>query len=450
MKLKNIAVALAFIVSNLLAVSVDAQVSHTVIDNATNTSYTLTYSNVSYDSQSALLQAQPWWNNAALAGRLMDGWRNADGSGGAFVLAAYSTMTYNGVNYVSIQYPISGTAGPNYTTTVASSYGNWYIQDCPRSCPMAVTPYNYLIASGYVLSAPLVDLAPNAFALRSVYNIQSAALNAGLSYDCNVFDKEGFCLSTGGRYSTTNSPETSTTSGLLIGSYKYDKNIRVGAWVDQNLSTNNTDGVKLGNSKPLFGFFGAWAERTDGLGYEVKVSAGYGEKDVTITRDLVNEGEAQLKSKGIQTVSSFGIAIDSNWVASPYLGAKYVSIKRGGYAERGTNGLGYDAVTQETTSAVAGVSLKGKIDAQTFTVLSVGAEHDFSHNVSQYAAFSSNATVTSNAFNSNPQKTRPVVSAGVYYDLDKTQRLGLNATHRQEAFQSTATTSALATYTVGF
>jgi hypothetical protein len=275
-------------------------------------------------------------------------------------------------------------------------------------------------------------------------------MNAGLSYDCNVFDKEGFCLSTGGRYSVTNTPETSTTSGLLIGSYKYDKNIRVGAWVDQNLSTNNTDGVKLGNSKPLFGFFGAWTERPDGLGYEVKVSAGYGDKDVTITRELVNEGEAQLKSRGIQTVSSFGMALDSNWIASPYVGAKYVSIKRGGYAERGTNGLGYDAVTQETTSALAGVSLKGKIDGQTFAVVSAGAEHDFSHNVSQYAAFSGNGTVTTNTFNSKPQKTRPVVSAGVYYDIDKAQRLGLNATYRQEAFETTTSTTALATYTVGF
>jgi len=127
-------------------------------------------------------------------------------------------------------------------------------------------------------SSSSVDLTPNAYAMRSVYNLQAAALNAGLSYDCAVFDKEGLCLSTGGRYSTTNSPNATSTSGLLIGSYKYDKNIRLGAWVDQNLSTNSADGIKLGNSKPLLGVFGVWSERNDGLGYEVKVSAGYGEK----------------------------------------------------------------------------------------------------------------------------------------------------------------------------
>ena len=293
-------------------------------------------------------------------------------------------------------------------------------------------------------SSSSINLSPNAYALRSVYNIQSVALNAGLSYDCTVFDKEGMCLSTGGRYSTTNLPETNTTSGLLIGSYKYDKNIRLGAWVDQNLATSNTTGIKLSNSEPLFGVFGAWSERNDGLGYEVKVSAGYGDKDVAISRTSSLEGASKLSSRGIQTVSSYGMAIDKDWIAAPYVGVKYISIKRGAYSEAG--GLTYNNLRQETTSAVAGVKLTGKIDAQTFTVLSAGIEQDLNHNEGQYSATSGDTTT----FNSNPQKTRPVVTAGVYYDIDKTQRVGLNAIHRQEAFQSTATTSALATYTVGF
>lgn len=306
---------------------------------------------------------------------------------------------------------------------------------------------NILLTDGTIVQVvtPSVNLAPNAYALRSVYNIQSAALNAGLSYDCNVFDKEGICLSTGGRYSTTNSPETTTTSGLLIGSYQYDKNVRLGAWVDQNLSTNNTDGVKLSNNEPLFGVFGAWSERNDGLGYEVKVSAGYGDKDVEVTRTEANQGSAKINSRGIQTVSSFGVAIDGDWIAAPYVGAKYLSVKRGAYTEGGSSALTYDTLRQETTSAMAGVKFTGKIDPQTFTVLSAGVEHDLDHNVGQYSATSGD----SSEFNSNIQKTRPVVSAGIFYDIDKTQRLGLNATHRQEAFQSTATTSLLATYTVG-
>ena len=301
-----------------------------------------------------------------------------------------------------------------------------------------------------VIQGGSINLDPNAYALRSVYNIQSAALNAGLSYDCNVFDKEGICLSTGGRYSATNSPETTTTSALLIGSYKYNKNIRLGAWVDQNLSTNNTDGIKQGNNKPLFGVFGAWAERNDGLGYEVKVSAGYGDKDLVVARTATNEGAAKLNTTGIQTVSSYGFEIDKDWIVSPYVGLKYISIKRNSYSEGGSGALTYNNLRQETMSAIAGVQFTGKIDPQIFTVLSAGIEHDLNHNVGKYSAYDTNLSATTTVFNSKPQKTRPVVSAGLFYDIDKTQRIGLNAIHRQEAFQSTASTTALATYTVGF
>ncbi len=351
------------------------------------------------------------------------------------VLFAYGTASSGGLNFVSSTMWYGSLASAPYTNSV---------RDCPTNCPQQTgTAYIWAILDSYGSS---VNLAPNAYALRSIYNIQSAALNAGLSYDCTVFDKEGMCLSTGGRYSTTNSPSASSTSGLLIGSYKYDKNIRLGAWVDQNLSTNNADGVKLGNSKPLLGVFGVWSERNDGLGYEVKVSAGYGEKDLTVTRTSSYEGSAKVNMKGIQSVSSYGIALDSDWIAAPYAGLKYVSISRGGYTEGGSSPLTYDTLRQETTSVVAGVKFTGKIDPQTFAVLSAGVEHDLNHNVGQYSAGSSNTT----AFNSDVKKTRPVVSAGVYHDLDKTQRLGLNAVVRQEPFQSTSSTSAMATYTVGF
>ena len=43
---------------------------------------------------------------------------------------------------------------------------------------------------------------------------------------------------------------------------------------------------------PLIGLFGAWNERLDGTGTEVKVSAAYGQKNATITRQVVGTSEA--------------------------------------------------------------------------------------------------------------------------------------------------------------
>ncbi len=434
MKLKNIAVASALVATSFILASDNSHASVNVIVGGVN--YTVDATPLQpYDTSVAdptyALTSQPWWGNVPLAtqfatavGVSLGNWNNAStqNTGDPGVLFVYALPTGSRATIVWLD--------------------DGVVQNAPGPTVTQNARYAYIV--GYF--ANNVNLAPNAYALRSVYNIQSAALNAGLSYDCNIFDKQGFCLSTGGRYSTTNSPETNTTSGLLIGSYKYDKHIRLGAWVDQNLSTNNTTGMTLSNSNPLFGVFGAWAERNDGLGYEVKVSAGYGDKDVTVIRTSTNQGSTQLRMRGISTVSSFGFAIDGGLIAAPYVGVKYTSINRGAYTEGGSSALSYDNLRQESTTAVAGVRLSGKIDNQTGFVVSAGAEHDLNHNVGQYSAGSSNTT----AFNSNVQKTRPVVTAGVFYDIDKTQRIGINAIHRQEPFQSTTSTTGLVTYTVGF
>ncbi len=460
MKFKNFARASAFVLGGSIAVHAHADytyqltwqdgasnqltgsltVNTLVIPNTTNSTTTYSFGNIT--------SAPTWVTGASVT---YGGVTYNDVSGLTRVIARTSgvTLDTSSTNFKSSftdinLFTFSGSPSCAVGSTTPQGLSPFVLRTCSGSTATDWTLLSVIYGSGSGVSS--VNLAPNAYALRSVYNIQSAALNAGLSYDCNVFDKEGICLSTGGRYSTTNSPQATTTSGLLIGSYKYDKNVRLGAWVDQNLSTQNADGIKLSNNAPLFGVFGVWAERNDGLGYEVKVSAGYGDKDVTVTRTSTNEGSSKVNSRGLQTVSSYGIALDSNWIAAPYVGMKYVSLKRGGYTEGGSSALTYDNLRQESTSVITGVKFTGKIDPKTFTVLSAGVEQDLNNNVGQYSAGSSNTT----AFNSNVQKTRPVVTAGVFYDIDKTQRVGLNAIHRQEAFQSTASTTALATYTVGF
>jgi len=444
----NSKVISALVVSNLML----SQYAAAAAQLQTIGTYTIaegtftTYKYWGVDTATALptLQAQPWWGNGGF-----NSWTSAQSTLTRNLYNAMASSSTLPANQPVFAYAAGTTGGgPQYFISLngGTSFGNYSGSQIPTNDGYFISGSYYWILTTLLNSQPSVNLAPNAYALRSVYNIQSAALNAGLSYDCNIFDKQGFCLSTGGRYSTTNSPETVTTSGLLIGSYRYDKNIRLGAWVDQNLSTNNTTGMTLSNSNPLFGVFGAWAERNDGLGYDVKVSAGYGDKDVTVTRTTTNQGTSQIRMRGISTVSSYGFAIDGGLIASPYAGVKYTSINRGSYTEGGSGALTYDNLRQESVTAVAGAKLAGKIDSQTGFVLSAGIEHDLNHNVGQYSAGSSNTT----AFNSKVQKTRPVVTAGVYYDIDKTQRIGLNAIHRQEAFQTTTSTTALATYTVGF
>jgi hypothetical protein len=293
--------------------------------------------------------------------------------------------------------------------------------------------------------------------LKGIYNLQSTAVVNGLTYDCQLFDANNICLSTGGRYSNNHGASGYTTSALLIGAYRLNKNIRLGAWVDQNLSTNTVTGTKLSNSKPLFGVFGAWAESQSGEGYEVKVSAGYGDKDLTVTRDVIGTSEAgkgttRLNSQAISTVSSYGFKLNNDVIASPYVGVQYSRVASSAYTETSTADvtapLTYSRLSQENISVLAGLKLSAKLDPNTALFGSVGVEQNVNNRSGQYSATGVDG-LTSIEFNSNVQKTRATASAGVSYDIDKKQRVSLSGIYREEAFNPTATTTVFATYTIG-
>jgi hypothetical protein len=134
------------------------------------------------------------------------------------------------------------------------------------------------IPTGPTAANTQTSLQNAANSLKGVYALQTSAITNGLTYDCNVFDKEGICVSAGGRYDRVNTGDTHASNGLLIGSYKVDANTRVGAWADQNLSASSATGVNLNNGQPMFGVFGVWNADKSGNGFEARLSAGYGVK----------------------------------------------------------------------------------------------------------------------------------------------------------------------------
>ena len=301
------------------------------------------------------------------------------------------------------------------------------------------------------------SLAASAYALRGVYNLQTATINTGLNYDCTVFDTHGICISAGGRYTSSDSPGANNGSALVVASYNLTDHVRIGGYLDQNISSSTPTGIKLNNGSPLAGLFGVWNEHKSGEGLEVRVAAGYGDKDLTVTRSVIGLSEAgvgksQLTSQAVSTTISYGTALASNWMVSPYAGVRYTRIKAGRYTEGSSADviapLTYDALVQQSTTALAGVRFSGRASPKTLLTMSAGAEQDTNNVGNSYNA-SGVTGLTPITFNSNIQKTRAVANAGVYYDITNTQRIGLNAMYRQEAFQSTNTVTALVTYQVG-
>lgn len=306
------------------------------------------------------------------------------------------------------------------------------------------------------------SIVNTASALQPIYTLQNTVLANSFAYDCTLFGSEGVCISAGGRNTAVQAANgLNNTSGLLIASYRLDKNnSRIGAYADQNLSVNNAgSAVTLGNNTPLVGLFGVWSERADAIGTEVKVSAAYGQKDTTITRQVVGtsdpgSGSSTLNSQGAQVVAKYGFALVDKVIVSPYVGIRYTQNNMGGYTE-GTSAtvtapLTYSALNTNATTALAGVGASYKVIPTVTAFASAGVETDTNTANGSYSATSSSISgLTPVNFNANPVKTRPTATLGAYYDLAKNQRFGVTGIYRQEAYQAVSSTTVMATYMIG-
>ena len=144
-------------------------------------------------------------------------------------------------------------------------------------------------------------------------------------------------------------------------------------------------------------------------------------------------------------------------VATPYLGLRYTDMSRSAYAERMVSGtvdypIAYEAFHQRLATVSAGLRISGMASAKIGYHLGGGLEHVVHRSVSAYAGASvisgleSFAIANSGAMN----LTVPVGSAGLHYQIDRTQRVTANATLRGQTFSSQPAVSLLAGYQAAF
>ena len=316
-----------------------------------------------------------------------------------------------------------------------------------------------LLVTGASAADTQQSLVNTSAALQNTFTLQNTVLANSFSYDCNVFGANDVCISAGGRNTAVSAANgLNNTSALLIAAYRPHPNYRIGAYADQNLSVNNAGStVNLGNNTPLVGLFGAWNERLDGTGTEVKVSAAYGQKNTTVTRQVVGTSEAgsgssQLNSQGAQVTAKYGFALDQDVIVSPYVGMRYTQNNMNGYSEQATSSvtapLTYSALNTNATTALAGVGASYRFIPQATAFASAGVESDTNTSNGTYSA-TGIVGLTPINFHANPVRTRPTATLGAYYDIEKNQRLGITGIYRQEAYQAVQTTTVMATYTIG-
>ena len=304
------------------------------------------------------------------------------------------------------------------------------------------------------------SLASHARRLRGAFNSSVASSNfANMNtYDCNLFDQNNMCISAGGRYTNIDNPNSNNSAAVVVLGYKVSPNIRIGGFLDQSVNNNTPTGVHLSNSNPMMGAFAVWNQNANGLGYQVKIANAYQDKDVTTTRDIINTSEAGTGKTNLNTQSyvgelSYAFNYQDSTLVSPYFALRYTNIKQDAYTEELTSSvtapLSYAKLGDRSTTALMGVKLNHALTPKTNLTASLGIEQDINHQVDKLTA-SGVADLTSENFNNNIKRTRPVASAGAYYAVTKTQRLSGEVYYQQLPFQSTGSATAYVNYMIGF
>ena len=374
----------------------------------------------------------------------------APNSGGNLTFGIYSTSVVAPGTYEDV---LSGLDDTRLTTKAGAFNGlNWSLMfDGANYDLVFVKPGPSPVATQEAMKT-------NAVGLRSAFGVQTAFLNPGLSYDCALFDSKGLCVAATGRNTSVQGSRAGATSGVVTLAYRLQPSLRVGAYVEQTLSSTGDPSVSVRNGNPDLGVFAVWSQRTDGEGPQVRVAHRQGQKKVDISRPVVagsepGTGTADLASRGTQLTLSHGVRVNDTWRVSPYVGVRSIDIERGAYSEAASasvvSPLSYGTLAERSVSLLLGSHFAGRL-APRFTLTGfVGMEHDQSRKSSDYSATGVTA-LQSFAFNEQPKKTRPAVSLGGIYEIDKTHQLSTQWVYRKEAFTSVATSSLLATYSAGF
>ena len=295
--------------------------------------------------------------------------------------------------------------------------------------------------------------------LRGAFSSQAVATNyANMNtYDCNLFDTRGLCISVGGQQTYVDSPSSNLTSTVVVAGYKVSPTFRIGGFLNQNYSTSRS--VDISNANPLMGLFAVWNQNEDHLGYQVKIANAYQDKDVTTIREINGTSEAGRGNTELNTQSYLGelsyafLANDEKTLVRPYAAVRYTRIKQDAYSEEATSAvtapLTYSALSDRSTSALVGVKVDHKLAEKLNLKASLGVEQDLYHHVDNLTATGISG-LTSENFNDNIKRTRPVASIGAYYMPAKNQRISADLYYQQLPFQSTGSATAYVNYMIGF
>ena len=418
------------------------------------TSSALTYSGVLPLNYSIIVQSSSNYGQLSVAGSSGSMAFNIYGNSGTALISEVNASTISVNRYLNILQGFSSLAN---VTGTSGTYGSYNFNLVPNGT--LANSWDLLVSlAGPSAADTQLSLQSSAQKVRGIFNAATVSTNfANMNtYDCSLFDVKGLCVSTGGSYTSVNNQNSNSTSAVVVVGYKATPRIRFGVFLNKHVNSNLPAGINVSNKTPLAGVFAVWNENTDKSGIQVKVANAYQDQDVITTRDVHGTSEAGTGSTNLNIKSyvgelSYAYVYIETTVLRPYIALRKTMIQQGSYTETGvTTPLTYAALSDHSTTVLAGLKLNRALTGRTTLTASLGAEQDLDHSVDRYSGASTSISgLTSENFNDTLHKTRLVASVGAYYAVSKTQRFSADIYYQELPFQRTGSTTAYLNYMVG-
>jgi hypothetical protein len=280
--------------------------------------------------------------------------------------------------------------------------------------------------------ATFLSLITQERSLAQLMSREASRLVGAVENDCAAFNPQGYCSSFRTRATTGSS--ISEGAGVFILSRRASDRIRVGAFVDYVVTSQEPSGLQLKDQRPTFGGFVGYAQRETHLGYHAKLSVAYTSGRLISTRESILESEqgsgiANLRSYAARGEVAYSFAYQS-WVMTPFLAARHVQVVRQRYVETFVVGsvespLSLAESRLNLTSAITGLRVEGRFTAGLGYQISVAGEYDVLRRMSSMRGTSEIEKLEffgiQRSFNKDPLRISAMT--GVFWEFAKNSRL---------------------------
>ena len=288
--------------------------------------------------------------------------------------------------------------------------------------------------------------------LTNVVNVNFAHMN---TYDCDTFGPNGLCISIGARKSKIKNPDSESTSSVFVFGKKLSSNYRFALFHHSNHDHDTPTNFSLRDETPLIGFLAVWNQSADKSRLQIKIGTAHQVKHATIIRKQVGiseqaVGETTLTAWNLVSEFRYNLNLSEDFILSPYSALRYAEKKQKGYTETDANiPLTYNDIKDESLSIVNGFKFMKKFSYKFDIFGSIGVEYDLHHKINALSPTGISG-ITDVNLDKNFNRTRPVVSLGLNFNISNQETIRLNTQYEELPYQGMSERNLYISYNIGF